>query len=145
MITNAKAFNERTSEIFADAERIRKALSNFMPKHNPAYRDANYVAFPTPLPGEESEQQQTPVPARPARKSTAATPEQPAVKPASPSTTPAVEDAAGAGEAFDRNTLQEAQDKIVTELLNYKDDRFDSFSTVAAIYRNDTNAPLVVS
>jgi hypothetical protein len=52
MVANAKQFNERNSLIFDDAERVRKTASNFMTKHNPAYRDPNYVAQPTPFPEE---------------------------------------------------------------------------------------------
>lgn len=50
MVQNAKDYNDSRSEVFADAERIRKALSNFMPKHNPAYADPEYRAVPTPIP-----------------------------------------------------------------------------------------------
>ena len=51
LVQNAKDFNSNKSEVYEDAERIRKALSNFMPKHNPAYLDPGYRAYPTPLPG----------------------------------------------------------------------------------------------
>jgi len=50
MVQNAKDYNSSKSDIFEDAERIRKALSNFMPKHNPAYQDPDYRAIPTPIP-----------------------------------------------------------------------------------------------
>ena len=50
MVQNAKDYNDSRSEVFQDAERIRKALSNFMPKHNPAYSDPEYRAVPTPVP-----------------------------------------------------------------------------------------------
>ncbi|RMZ79467.1 hypothetical protein DV738_g3369, partial [Chaetothyriales sp. CBS 135597] len=50
VVQNAKDYNDSRSEIFQDAERIRKALSNFMPKHNPAYEDPEYRAVPTPIP-----------------------------------------------------------------------------------------------
>ena len=51
MIQNAKEYNEKGSQVYDDAERIRKALSNFMTKTNPAYKlIPGYVAFPTPLP-----------------------------------------------------------------------------------------------
>ena len=52
MVANAKQYNERGSEIFSDAERIRKVLCAFMKPNNPAYRNPNYSAFPTPLPNE---------------------------------------------------------------------------------------------
>ena len=50
MVQNAKDYNSSKSDIFEDAERIRKALSNFMSKHNPAYQDPEYRAIPTPIP-----------------------------------------------------------------------------------------------
>lgn len=50
MVQNAKEYNDTRSEVFQDAERIRKALSNFMPKHNPSYADPEYRALPTPIP-----------------------------------------------------------------------------------------------
>ncbi|OAP63239.1 hypothetical protein AYL99_02466 [Fonsecaea erecta] len=52
MVQNAKDYNSNRSSIFEDAERIRKALSNFMPKHNPAYLRPDYRAYPTPIPQE---------------------------------------------------------------------------------------------
>jgi Bromodomain len=55
LVQNAKEFNSTKSEVYEDAERIRKALSNFMPKHNPAYSDPAYRAYPTPLPGRTSD------------------------------------------------------------------------------------------
>ena len=50
LVQNAKEFNSTKSEVYEDAERIRKALSNFMPKHNPAYQNPSYRAYPTPIP-----------------------------------------------------------------------------------------------
>lgn len=52
MVQNAKDYNSSKSSVFEDAERIRKALSNYMPKHNPAYLRAEYRAYPTPIPQE---------------------------------------------------------------------------------------------
>ncbi|KAI0976781.1 hypothetical protein F4678DRAFT_480238 [Xylaria arbuscula] len=50
LVSNAKETSERSSTIFGDAERVRKAVSNLMVKHNPAYKAGNYQAVPTPLP-----------------------------------------------------------------------------------------------
>lgn len=52
MIANAKEFYPRSSTTFDDAERVRKALSNYMTKTNPAYNNRQYQALPTPLPPE---------------------------------------------------------------------------------------------
>lgn len=54
MVMNAKDFYPRNSQVFEDAERVRKALSNYMVKNNPAYQTKGYQAFPTPLPPEGS-------------------------------------------------------------------------------------------
>lgn len=56
MVQNAKEFNATGSKVYEDAERIRKALSNFMPKHNPAYKDEDYRAQPTPVPGDNGDE-----------------------------------------------------------------------------------------
>ena len=55
MVFNAKAFNEKTSELHKDAEKIRKMVTHHMKERrlNPAYQDPTYSSFPTPLPGEE--------------------------------------------------------------------------------------------
>ncbi|TDZ66163.1 Chromatin structure-remodeling complex subunit rsc1 [Colletotrichum trifolii] len=50
MVSNAKEFYPRNTQIFEDAERVRKALSNFMTKTNPAYSKGSYTATPTALP-----------------------------------------------------------------------------------------------
>ncbi|GKT43240.1 protein polybromo-1 [Colletotrichum spaethianum] len=52
MVSNAKEFYPRGSQLFEDAERVRKALSNFMTKYNPAYARGGYTAVPTPLPAD---------------------------------------------------------------------------------------------
>lgn len=57
MIANAKEFYPRSSSIFDDAERIRKTLSNYMTKNNPAYNKRGYQAFPTPLPPRNDEEE----------------------------------------------------------------------------------------
>ena len=56
MVQNAKEFNASSSRVYEDAERIRKALSNFMPKHNPAYKDQEYRALPAPIPNEDNDE-----------------------------------------------------------------------------------------
>lgn len=62
MVQNAKDYNHYKSPIFEDAERIRKALSNFMPKHNPAYLRPDYRAYPTPIPDIIDEQNEAATP-----------------------------------------------------------------------------------
>ncbi|KAL6919547.1 hypothetical protein FSST1_003573 [Fusarium sambucinum] len=53
MISNAKEFYSRSDPEFEDAERIRKALSNYMTKTNPAYEARGYQVLPTPFPDED--------------------------------------------------------------------------------------------
>ncbi|KAI4217358.1 MAG: hypothetical protein LQ351_000667 [Letrouitia transgressa] len=127
MIGNAKYFNEKSSQVFSDAEKIRKAVVNFMLENNPAYKRKDYVPFPTPVPPdwqsrlsvpkEEVEQEvntseNTNVAGRPSRATS----------------TPAVQDAEGAGQSFDGNTFQLAQEKILTELINLTNDRGELIS-----------------
>ena len=57
MIINAKEYYPRNSQIYEDAERVRKATSNYMTKNNPAYQMRGYQAIPTPLPPEDDDEQ----------------------------------------------------------------------------------------
>ncbi|KAH0539102.1 hypothetical protein FGG08_004340 [Glutinoglossum americanum] len=51
LISNAKSYNSKTSEVFSDAEKVRKMLSDFMRKNNPAYvANPNHVTYPTATP-----------------------------------------------------------------------------------------------
>lgn len=57
MVLNAKEYYSRGSQVFEDSERIRKALSNYMTKTNPAYKLVNgYSCMPTPIPDESEDQ-----------------------------------------------------------------------------------------
>jgi hypothetical protein len=56
MVQNAKDFNVTGSKIFEDAERLRKAVTNFMVKHNPAYKDRGYHPQPTAIPSENEDE-----------------------------------------------------------------------------------------
>ncbi|EHA48745.1 hypothetical protein MGG_11512 [Pyricularia oryzae 70-15] len=51
MVSNAKDFYDKGSQVYEDAERVRKALSNYMVKTNPAYKlISNYSAIAVPIP-----------------------------------------------------------------------------------------------
>lgn len=51
MVKNAKDYYPRNSQNFEDAERVRKAVSNYMTRHNPAYRlIVNYSSQPAAIP-----------------------------------------------------------------------------------------------
>lgn len=130
MVSNAKSYNEKTSIIYADAERIRKKVSNFMGEHNPAYKDPTYVAFPTPLPNEPDKDTEN-IDAEGDTEPERSGGRRPSMKikfrQLSPvangrvaSATPAIEDADGAGESFEGDDFQRAQEKIITELIYVK-------------------------
>lgn len=150
MVTNAKQYNERTSEIHDYAEKIRKMVGNHFKNMNPAYKTGNYNAQPTPLPDESQ--------ARPARQSSGRTSVQKAKldeeedeeeekeeereereerkrprltlngprsgreSSRQASSTPAVQGAADAGESFAGNSFQQAQEKLITELIDLESD-----------------------
>ncbi|ROW14220.1 hypothetical protein VPNG_04271 [Cytospora leucostoma] len=50
MVNNAKEYYPRHSQTYEDAERVRKATSNYMVKTNPAYKSQTYAATPAPIP-----------------------------------------------------------------------------------------------
>lgn len=51
MVTNAKEYYNKNTQTFEDAERVRKATSNWMVKTNPAYKkNTSYAATPIPIP-----------------------------------------------------------------------------------------------
>ncbi len=53
MVTNAKEYNHKNSQEYEDAERVRKAASNYMTRTNPAYKTIHgYTAQATPIPDE---------------------------------------------------------------------------------------------
>ncbi|KAL5121310.1 hypothetical protein ACEQ8H_000778 [Pleosporales sp. CAS-2024a] len=140
LVNNAKAYNDKRSAVYEDAERLRKTASNWMTKHNPAYRNNSYVAVATPIPNEENSLPGKPIPriaSTPrAAQSPAATPDtfdrprRAAAAAAAQLATPApsrlrqsaslandVEDNAD----FDGKTFQQAQEQIVRELIEYVD------------------------
>jgi hypothetical protein len=134
MISNAKEYNERGSVIHDDAERLRKALSNYMTKINPAYRTPGFVCQPTPLPGEEeveddaadededvegepdSEVEVAPLPKRRGRP-----PKNPHAQAARQSSTPALSESQYVGVGYSGLNFQQAQEKILTDMINYKE------------------------
>lgn len=135
MVSNAKTFNEKTSEVFADAERIRKTASNWMVKHNPAYRDPNYSAVPTPIPegaangvvhtGRGQVDATHENIGRPRRATTATQGSPPPAKPKRTGReSAAVSDYADENPEFAGKTFQQAQEQIVNELINYVEEEY---------------------
>lgn len=135
MVQNAKDYNNTGSEIFENAERIRKLVYNYMKVHNPAYtKEPGYTSFPTPLPegaqertngarDDHSENGRSETPARPRRMTTAGSSE-PRDRKASmtASVTPGAENESGV--EFEGKTFQQAQQMIIHELLHYTDDEY---------------------
>ncbi|SLM40141.1 Bromodomain [Lasallia pustulata] len=145
MVSNAKSFNEKSSDIFSDAEKIRKLVSSTMQKINPAYADKSYAPFATPIPDvkfEEIKKQvdiqdvdaegetDPEVNEKPKRPITIIGPSSAiATNGRRASSTPAVQDAEDAGQSFDGNTFQQAQEKIMTELMKLENDDGQLIST----------------
>jgi hypothetical protein len=152
LVNNAKAYNDKKSIIYEDAERLRKTASNWMVKHNPAYRVAGYQAVATPVPGEEPTAYGKPIPRIQAStpKPTVSTPdstERPRrAAAAAQSTTPApsklrqsasvAQDEASDGSDFKGKTFQQAQDQIIRELMEYIEPEYVPFMRFHEDYAN---------
>jgi hypothetical protein len=129
MVQNAKDFNDKRSLLYEDAERVRKGASNWFVRHNPAYNDRNYVAKPTPIPGESNGTPATPAPITLKFTNKSALARTPAA-----STTPAPAakeeqlngkaDAGGAHVGLSEyrgKTFQQAQEQLIDELIDYEE------------------------
>ena len=129
MVSNAKQYNDDKSTVYQDAERIRKALSNFMTKHNPAYKDPNYVAVPTPIPGHNddataSSAPSTREPSEQPRKITislkANRDRKSSAAPPAASSPAQIQDDSDPTD-FTGKTFQQAQEHIINGLISYTD------------------------
>lgn len=132
MVSNAKAYNEKGSDIWTDAEKIRKQSVEFMRANNPAYRDPNYTPFPTPLPGD--------IPSRHSSvgRTSAANGSAPTKLPSTPQAnsapwadahgspqpgaTPGVPDPFDHDPGFAGRSFQEAQEMLVSKVMNLQDE-----------------------
>lgn len=148
MVSNAKSYNEKSSELFSDAEKIRKLVVSFMAQNNPAYETGNYHPISTPVPegwqerlrleelhdldshGDthdlDAEGETDPDEAVEATKPTRSAFEGVSTFGSisrGASHTPAVQDVDGAGESFEGNSFQQAQEKIITEMINLQNDK----------------------
>jgi len=129
MCQNAKDYNERGSEVSEDSERIRKAVSNFMVKNNPAYKTKGYSAQPTPLPGDEDEDEDEDVEMSDGESESEE--DEPAAKKKGraakiilntrSSVTPALSESEYANRGYEGLNLQQAQEKIMEDLLTEKE------------------------
>lgn len=141
MVQNAKDYNAPKSDVYEDAERIRKLVYNFMKVHNPAYENENYVSFPTPLPvtntragavdkdiepdnGEHDHASESKeVGERPKRPAAPKSSEPPA-RTASASVAPSMGTDRFDDGDFTGKTFQQAQEMIISELIWYTDDEY---------------------
>lgn len=130
LVSNAKKYNDKSSVLFADAERIRKIVTSTMPKINPAYNDPNYVPFPTPIPDHNLPQEQTQTPEKNYPEDidshnvdADADAEAEDDKSAQPSDQ-ALEKGDEEDLTFEGDTMQLAQDKIISEMIQLRDDRY---------------------
>lgn len=142
MVQNAKDYNAPKSDIYEDAERIRKLVYNYMKSNNPAYDDQNYSSFPTPISQvnvnggavgngvhKEEEMEDGPAPRQASERPKSAVAVKSSEPPPdrrslAPSATTGDEDAAlPAGDLdFNGMSFQEAQQKIITYLLHFADE-----------------------
>ena len=130
MVSNAKFYNEKSSLVFSNAERIRKMIVAGMPKINPAYKDPNYAPFSTPVPESEGDESVEPA-------------EEDANQPAEPEPEPEAEErpksrsrtanrasttdrdadtVASSDDSFEGLTFEGAQEKIISKMIRMKDD-----------------------
>lgn len=131
MVQNAKDYNTAGSDIYEDAERIRKLVYNYMKINNPEYStNPQYVSFPTPLPeGTEKTNGSATngVAGRKRRRSTGVsavdTPDETSSVAAGEVAAPTFED-----QDFSGKTFQEAQEIIISGMLNHTDQRCVSLS-----------------
>nr|POE49522.1 isoform 6 of protein polybromo-1 [Quercus suber] len=139
LVQNAKDYNAPKSDIYEDAERIRKLVYNFMKVHNPAYRqDPNYVSFPTAIPevnghahtnGTQDDHQTDDVPEAAGTDSSelvaplkSSEPPSERKESVAPSATTGDDDGGDGSETdFTGKTFQQAQQLLITELLKYTD------------------------
>lgn len=125
LVSNAKKYNEKGTMLFADAERIRKIVTGTMPKINPAYNDPNYTPFPTPIPDQN---ETTETPENENGEENGDNEEQNADADADADDDKASDEAMDQGEDeelnFEGDTIQLAQDKIISEMIPLRDDQY---------------------
>ncbi|KAI0998998.1 hypothetical protein K3495_g9198 [Podosphaera aphanis] len=130
MILNAKEYNPRGSPIYDDAERMRKAISGFMIKRNPANKrstghdaSANTTTLGADIGASEGLKGMQ-------------RPEDKAIKLSThpslsrSSATPGLTEAQYSGKSFEGLSFQQAQEKIVEDMITekeYEEDDFGAF------------------
>ncbi|KAL9110060.1 MAG: hypothetical protein Q9227_005399 [Pyrenula ochraceoflavens] len=135
LIQNAKDYNERKSQIVEDAERIRKAISNFMPRFNPRYKDRNskFGSGPTPTPISRTSSTSKSIPKTTKSQDVETDGEN---KPKSVklkltnkralSLTPTIDDSSNS--VFVNGSLQSAQERIIEDIIQLRDENGDEIA-----------------
>jgi hypothetical protein len=133
MIANAKQFNEKSSEIHNDAEKMRKSINGKMRAINPAYLNSDYMAFATPLPDENVD---TPASDSKSEELAAEVIEQkkPRLKLGAPSAPKevskitslpqSVRPSAGTRQSFNGKSFQQAQEQLIAEMMDLEDEKY---------------------
>lgn len=124
MVQNAKEFNASSSRVYEDAERIRKALSNFMPKHNPAYKDQDYRALPAPIPDHDDDDDHVNGYNDPGPASAATVPAPIKLKINGSTNRKSVGGTKDESAAMGSENMQQEQLKIVKEMIELRDPEF---------------------
>lgn len=131
MVQNAKEYNEKGSKIYEDAERLRKAMTNFMTKHNPAYKTPGYVPISTPIPGEDANDEEegnvdtavVDVPSdTPAKRTSRDRSSRHGQSTPLTAPTPSTSTEQSTSNSFKGLTFQQAQEKIVLDTIKHKTD-----------------------
>lgn len=156
MIQNAKDFNMPKSEIYEDAERMRKLAYNFMKVNNPAYRlDPTYSSFATPIPVEratnDDHESASEEPSRrrnsgargraPAESKSARRSSEPRANGATNAANHESDDEAVEGPDldFEGKSFQEAQQIIISELLSYTDEEYVQPTNLGSVHHVSLN------
>ncbi|KAF2013455.1 Bromodomain-containing protein [Aaosphaeria arxii CBS 175.79] len=141
LVNNAKVYNDKKSPLYEDAERLRKTASNWMVRNNPAYKKPGYTAMATPVPGEDPLPPGRPLPRvsltpskihtptpdtteRPRRAAAATQPTTPAPSKLKKSAPPVAQDE---GTDFTGKTFQQAQEQLITDMIEYTDQDLQIF------------------
>ncbi|TQS39378.1 hypothetical protein Golomagni_00095 [Golovinomyces magnicellulatus] len=130
MVSNAKDFNEKESTIHEDSERLRKTVCSYMTKHNPAYKTIpGFAASPASILTEESSQvKELPInqfPEDHQSKKLIRVPKN--FQTAKSSTTATSPELQYSGLSFEGLSFQQAQEKIVEDIIAEKEWEEDDF------------------
>jgi len=131
LVLNAKIYNQKGSEIHEDAERLRKASSNYMAKYNPDHKKPGFVLEPLDVKAEleklakameEVKAELEPGEVPPAKRQRGRPPKNPQAHAQRQSATPAISESQYADIDFDGLNFQQAQEKIMSDMIFHRED-----------------------